>query len=162
MRRVRHDRRSSVDWLKAQRQAARTARWAVTMAKVRIRQVLARTRWQLVTFVGPAGGESVGIVDLLAVRKDHSKPWRHGMKRGDAFQIVPIQVKGGHAAKPTGDHAGHLCAVARRYSARHVLLAIWRKGAAAQFFRLQCGAARGRRSHDWEQVADGELRLLFR
>jgi hypothetical protein len=44
------------------------------MTKVRIRRVLSRTRWQLVTFCGEAGGESVGIVDLMAVRKDHGKP----------------------------------------------------------------------------------------
>ena len=44
----------AVDWTKAQRKAALTARWAVTMTKVRIRHVLARTRWQLVTFYDPA------------------------------------------------------------------------------------------------------------
>ena len=48
------------DWPQAQRKAASTARWAVTMTKVRIRRVLARTRWQLVTFYGKGGGESVG------------------------------------------------------------------------------------------------------
>jgi hypothetical protein len=46
-----------VDWKKAQRKAAQTARWAVTMTKVRIRQAMASTRWQLVTFCGAAGGE---------------------------------------------------------------------------------------------------------
>lgn len=35
----------AVDWTKAQQKAARTGRWAVTMAKVRIRRALARTRW---------------------------------------------------------------------------------------------------------------------
>ena len=38
----------TVDWLRAQQKASRTARWAVTMTKVRIRQASARTRWQLV------------------------------------------------------------------------------------------------------------------
>jgi hypothetical protein len=38
--------------MKAQRKAANTARWAVTITKVRIRQALARARWQLVTFCG--------------------------------------------------------------------------------------------------------------
>ena len=82
-----------VDWKAAQRKAANTARWAVTMTKVRIRRVLARTRWQLITFCGKSGGESVGIVDLLAVRKDHGPP-RGGLKRGDALQVILIQVKG--------------------------------------------------------------------
>jgi hypothetical protein len=75
-----------VDWTKAQKKAAQTARWAVTMTKVRIRQALARTRWQLVSFCGAAGGESVGVVDLIAVRKDHGKP-RIGTKRSDGGQF---------------------------------------------------------------------------
>jgi len=60
------------DWKAAQQKASKTARWAITMTKVRIRQVLSRTRWQLVTFCGHAGGESRGVVDLLAVRKHHA------------------------------------------------------------------------------------------
>ena len=94
-----------VNWKTAQRKAARTARWAVTMTKVRIRRVLSRTRWQLVTFSGKSGGESVGAVDLVALRKDHGKPIA-GTKRGDNFQIILIQVKGGSAAMPTADDRG--------------------------------------------------------
>ena len=63
-----------VNWKDAQQKAALTARWAVTMAKVRIRRVASRTRWRLVTFYGKSGGESVGVVDLLAILKDHSEP----------------------------------------------------------------------------------------
>lgn len=63
-----------VNWQEAQQKAARTARWAVTMTKVRIRQVVSRTRWQLVTFYGKFGAESAGVVDMLAIRKDHSAP----------------------------------------------------------------------------------------
>src|SRR5712691_9030437 len=90
----------SVDWKKAQEKAAHTARWAVTMVKVRIRQIASRTRWQLVTFYGKSGGESVGVVDLLAIRKDQGKPVG-SIKPGDALQIILIQVKGGGTAKPT-------------------------------------------------------------
>ncbi len=56
-----------VDWKKAQEKAAQTARWAVTMAKVRIRRVASRTRWQLVTFYGKSGAESVGVVDMRRI-----------------------------------------------------------------------------------------------
>jgi hypothetical protein len=63
-----------VNWKEAQQKAERTARWAVTMAKVRIRRVASRTRWQLVTFYGKSSAESVGVVDMLALRKDHSEP----------------------------------------------------------------------------------------
>src|SRR4029077_18485747 len=106
----------------AQQKAARTARWAVTMTKVRIRQVVSRTRWQLVTFYGKSGAESAGIVDMLAIRKDHSAPVG-AMRRGDALQIILIQVKGGSAANPTWEDATRLRAVARRHGASNILLA---------------------------------------
>jgi hypothetical protein len=48
--------------------------------------------------------ESVGVVDLLAIRKDHSKPVG-AARRGDALQIILIQVKGGAAARPTPEDA---------------------------------------------------------
>src|SRR5436190_20702392 len=111
-----------VNWKNAQQKAALTARWAVTMVKVRIREVASRTRWQLVTFYGKSGGESVGVVDMLAVRKNHGAP--AGMiRRGDALQIILIQVKGGSAARPTLEDATRLRRVAKRHGACHVLLA---------------------------------------
>jgi hypothetical protein len=118
------------------------------MTKVRIRRAVARTRWQLVTFYGKRGGESAGIVDLLAIRKDHGLP-RPGMKRGDPLQIILIQVKGGGAAMPTANDGIRLRAVAKRHSAEQSLLGIWKKGKAARFFRL-----RPRASHadDWTEV----------
>jgi hypothetical protein len=136
--------------------AAYTERWAVTMAKVRIRQAVSRApfpRWHLLTFSGPDGGESRGVVDMIAIRKDHSTP-RIGLKRGDTFQIILIQVKGGYAAKPTAEDGKRLRIVARRHGACGVLLATWKKGTAARFFSL------GRRSPDeWAEV--GDLRTVF-
>jgi hypothetical protein len=123
------------------------------MAKVRIRRVASRTHWQLVTFCGKAGGESVGVVDLLAIRKDHGNPVA-GTKRGDALQLILIQVKGGRAAMPTADDATRLRAVAKLHRARRVLLATWKKGTAARFFRLKRG------SSEWVEIAD--LESVFR
>jgi len=63
--------------------AAHTEKWAVTMTKVRIRQAVSAApfpRWQLLTFSGPDGGESRGVVDLIAIRKDHSTP-RNGVRK---------------------------------------------------------------------------------
>jgi hypothetical protein len=114
------------------------------MTKVRIRQTLSRTRWQLVTFCGTTGGESVGVVDLLAVCKDHGKP-PAGTKRGDTLQIILIQVKGGHAAMPTTEDGKRLRAVAKRLHARHILLASWKKGSAVRFFSYQPRATQGPR-----------------
>ena len=139
----------------AQQKAARTAPWAVTMAKVRTRRVASRTRWQLVTFYGKSGAESVGVVDMLAVRKDHSKPMG-AAKRGDALQIILIQVKGGTAARPTPEDATRLRAVAKRHGACDVLLATWKKGTQARFFRLRRSSA----ADAWGEVTD--LDSVFR
>jgi len=106
------------------------------MAKVRIRRVVSRTRWQLVTFYGKSGGESAGIVDMLAIRRDQSAPLG-AMRRGDALQIILIQVKGGSAARPTWEDATRLRAVKKKHGACDVLLATWKKGTQARFYRLR-------------------------
>jgi hypothetical protein len=54
-------------------------------------------------------------------------------RRGDALQIILMQVKGGSAAKPTFDDAARLRAVARRHGACEVLLATWKKGRMPHF-----------------------------
>lgn len=125
-----------VNWKEAQQKAKRTGRQAVTMAKVRIRRVVSRTRWQLVTFYGKAGGESAGVVDMLAIRRDQTAPLG-AMKRGDALQIILIQVKGGSAANPTWEDAKRLRAVAKRHGACNILLATWKKNKQVTFFRLR-------------------------
>jgi len=134
--------------------AAYTEKWAVTMSKVRVRQVVSRTpfpRWHLLTFSGPGGGESRGIVDMIAIRKDHSTP-RRGLKRGDTFQIILIQVKGGYAAKPTAEDGKRLRIVAREHGACGVLLAAWKKGKAARFYSLRKKATNGK--PEWTEVDD--------
>ena len=144
-----------VDWKRAQQKAARTARWAVIMTKVRIRRVASRTRWQLVTFYGKSGAESVGVVDMLAIRKDHSASLG-AMRRGDALQIILIQVKGGTAARPTPEDATRLRTVAKKHGACDVLLATWKKGTEARFFRLRRPSA----GEAWAEVTD--LDSIFR
>ena len=58
-------------------------------------------KWELVEFSGATGTESRGIVDVVAIRKDHHKI--EDFKRGDLFEIVLIQIKGGSAARPSKD-----------------------------------------------------------
>jgi len=138
--------------------AAYTEKWAVTMTKVCIRQAVAKApfpRWHLLTFAGPDGGESRGVVDMLAIRKDHAPP-RIGLKRGDTFQVILIQVKGGYAAKPTAEDGKRLRIVARHHGACAVLLAAWKKGKAARFFSLRSNATE---KDDWAEVTD--LKRVF-
>jgi hypothetical protein len=120
---------------------------------VSIRRVLAKTRWQLVTFCGKSGGESVGVVDLLAIRKDHGTPTA-GTKRGDHLQIILIQVKGGSAAMPTAEDGKRLEVVAKRLDARHILFATWKKGSAARFNIYHPRATN--KARKWTEVHDLE------
>jgi len=135
--------------------ARHTAKWAVTMTQVAIRRALKDKpypRWHFIKFNGGDGGESRGVVDLIAIRKDHAKPLA-GLKRGDALQIIVIQVKGGNAAKPTPEDAVRLRVVARKHGACGILLATWKKGKTARFYSLH------RRLPEWREVDD--LRSLF-
>jgi hypothetical protein len=79
------------------------------------------------------------------------------LKRGDAFQIVLIQVKGGYAAKPTAEDATRLRTVARIHHAHRILLASWKKGAAAKFYTLRPRSKVG--ESDWTLVED--LKEIF-
>ena len=142
------------DYKKRFRTADRTQRWAVTETKWAIRRALrecAWPRWHFVTFCGKNGKESRGVVDMIAIRKDHESAFA-GLKRGDTFQIVLIQVKGGSAANPTAEDAERLRIVGRRYHAQKVLLSTWQKGGAAQFFLLD----RKTNQHEanWSEIAD--------
>lgn len=76
-------------------------------------------------FVGPNGCESRGVVDLLAVRKNHAVH-DSTLKRGDLLDIVLIQVKGGSAPFPTQDDIERLKKVARYHRARVIVLSEWK------------------------------------
>jgi hypothetical protein len=135
--------------------AAVTAKWAVTMTKVCIRKAVAHTpfpRWHFVSFMGVGGRESRGVVDLIAIRKNHAQPTDSKLKRGDALQIVLIQVKGGYAARPTLEDGERLRAVAKLHRAHGILLASWKRGAAVKFYALSPKSKSG--SDDWIEVDD--------
>jgi hypothetical protein len=145
--------------------AAHTAKWAVTMAKVGIRRAIAanpQPHWHLLTFTGPAGSESTGVVDMIAVRKDHGNPPLQGAKRGDILQIFLIQAKGGAAAMPTVEDAVRLRIVALHHRACGILLASWKKGGAAEFYTLlppSDGDSGWKR--EWRELGEDELRSVF-
>ena len=119
------------------KKAQHTAKWARTMTK----QLITRgsrygAKWQLVEFLGKGGAESRGIVDLVAVRKDHRTD-HPGLKRGDLLDIVIIQTKGGSSPRPTAEDVARLRKVAKHHRARTVLLAEWKRGKKPEFFVLK-------------------------
>lgn len=118
------------------------------MTQVAIRRATkdkAFPRWHFIKFVGKDGSESRGVVDLVAIRKDHGEPEK-GTKRGDALQIILIQVKGGAAARPTDEDAARIRMIAKRHGACGILLATWKKGSEARFYTLH-----GKRN-EWQPV----------
>jgi hypothetical protein len=71
--------------------AASTQRWAVTMTKVCIRQIMSQVpfpRWHFVSFTGPGGRESRGVV-VTQVRAaiDVMKYWRDDASHGEKTEI---------------------------------------------------------------------------
>lgn len=117
--------------------ASRTCRWAKTMTSWLISWNRSKgARWHIVDFVGPNGCESRGIVDLLAVRKDHSIQ-DDVFKRGDILDIVLIQVKGGNARFPTQEDIERLKKVAMHHRAKAVVLSEWKRGKCPQLYLLR-------------------------
>ena len=143
--------KDTAKWLLAVTRAARTGKWATTMTRVAI-SVASRTRksWAVIGFLGPGGRESKGVVDLIAIRRDHKL--NRGFKRGDLFEIVLIQVKGGTAPRPTVDDVRRLRAVKRFYRAREVLLAEWHKGKGPEFSKLTERTPASFPRQAWERV----------
>lgn len=95
---------------------------------------------------------------MIAVRKDHATPQLKGTKRGDALQIMLIQVKGGKAAMPTTEDGRRLTAVAEQLNVKDILLASWTKGSAAKFYSHQPEAVH--RKQEWLEFPD--LDKLFK
>lgn len=121
---------------KAAQNALKTAKWARIMTKYLVTHSSKDgVKWQLVEFGGRKGQESKGIVDLIAIRKDHKAP-KNGGFRGDLFEIVLIQVKGGSAAFPSSADVDRLMAVKKHHNARQVVLSEWKLGETLSFYVL--------------------------
>jgi hypothetical protein len=118
------------------RKAHHTAKWARTMTKWLVTYTRRKgAKWNLVDFGGKTKSEARGIVDLIAIRKDHRQDGP-GLKRGDLFEIVLIQTKGGSAPRPTPDDLSRLRRVGRHHKARAIVLAEWQRGEHLELFKL--------------------------
>jgi hypothetical protein len=107
-------------------------------------------RWKFVSFRGANRGEWRGVVDLIAIRKNSRQPSGVVLKRGDLFDIVLIQVKGGSARGPTANDCQRLLQVKRLYRAKSVVQFQWRKGESSLFFTLA-------RNLEWKPTTSREL-----
>ncbi len=124
-------------WEEAGIKAHRTARWAKIMTKWLItRNRKNGAKWHVVNFLGPNNSESRGVVDLLAIRKDH-RSHDAKVKRGDLFEIVLIQVKGGGALFPTKEDVARLKAAAKYHHAKAIVLSEWKPRKSLQLYLLK-------------------------
>ena len=106
--------------------AKRTGQWAKIMTKWLISYSNYGKKWQLVSFDGSSKGEATGIVDFIAIRKDHNpesyaKPDKRQLKCGDCFELILIQVKGGRASMPTREDNLRLQNVGKYYHTKRII-----------------------------------------
>ena len=107
-----------------------SAKLATEATKLRILQIDNKNeapRTQFVEFTGPKGGESNGIVDLLAIKKNHDQEKTKNMdcNVNDLLDIIHIQVKGGSAGDPTKAAKKRMLIVSKYYNCRETLLSRW-------------------------------------
>lgn len=114
--------------------AGETGRWTEILFRALSNRVA--RRWRFVSFRGKNKGEWRGIVDLLAIRKDTSQPASKGLKRGDLFDIILIQMKGGSARLPTIEEKRRLQEVAEHYRVKEVVLFEWKREKLTAFYTL--------------------------
>jgi len=139
----------TLKWKTASVAAHRTSRWAKTMTKWLITKNCKNgAKWHVVNFVGSANSESRGVVDLLAIRKDHHSK-NVGIKIGDLFDIVLIQVKGGSAPFPTSDDIVRLKKVAKYHRAKAIVLSEWKPEKRLQLYLL--------RRNNWIEASPNEI-----
>ena len=133
-------------WKLAAFRAQRTATWAKTLTKKLISQSSGtQPRWHVVNFIGTKA-ESRGIVDLLAIRKNHHETPEAPLKKGDLFEVVLLQVKGGKSKWPTAKDRERLRLVKAQHQAKEILLSEWKKGKKPTLFRLNGDA--------WDKLID--------
>ena len=134
-----------------QKKARITWMLATTVTKWIIKKFKTTPRWQLVEFTVPNEGESTGIVDILAIRKSHKKQTPLGLKPGDPFQIILLQIKGGTASKPSKNDIKRLQKMKQLYHADEVVLSEW-KEYAPTFYRLKQDLGNNFNEHNlWEK-----------
>jgi hypothetical protein len=127
--------RRSRQKLQPHEKAHATGRWAEIMLRALSSRVA--DRWKFVSFRGTGNGEWRGIVDVLALRKNTGQPRQATLKRGDLFDIILIQMKGGGARSPSDADLDRLRQVARYYHAQKVVLYEWRLGILSHFSVLR-------------------------
>jgi hypothetical protein len=107
-------------------------------------------------FPDPPVGNRPGLSTYLQSERT-IKNLNAPFKRGDLFEIILIQIKGGGAKRPNKSEIKWLRDVAKYYNARDVVLAEWVKGNQLKFNWLVNYRADPKKA--WREVDPG---VLFR
>ena len=140
--------KTTEEWRKIWVDVRKTGKMANTLAKALAKRY--SKRWQFVDFLGPKGGESAGVVDIVAIRKCGKLPILPGLKRLDLFDIILMQVKGGSANDPTTEDVKRLKIVGKRYHAQNIVLFQWQKEKKVGFLVLD-------KKRKWKETSAAEL-----
>jgi hypothetical protein len=89
-------------------------------------------------------------VDVIAIRKDTSRSDHELLKRGDLFELILVQMKGGSARWPTPGDVRRLQAVRGRYRAKAVVLFAWQRGRGCRYYKLSRGG-------EWRESSSLEI-----
>jgi hypothetical protein len=108
---------------------------------------VAKTRWRFEAFRGPGDRPPAGIVDAIAMRKDHRKA--NDGNRGDRFEFISVQMKGGNALMPTDKDKKRLRRAKAYCAAKEVVLFEWRPNKGAKFSVLK--------GDDWKESTAEEI-----
>jgi hypothetical protein len=108
---------------------------------------VAKMRWRFESFRGKGGRPPAGIVDAIAMRKDHRLS--EDGNRGDRFEFILIQMKGGNAPMPTEKDKERLRGAKDHYDAKEVILFEWRPNKGGTFSVLK--------GNDWEDSTAEEI-----
>ncbi|MBC8252284.1 MAG: hypothetical protein H8E89_11970, partial [Candidatus Nitrosopelagicus sp.] len=111
-------------------------------------------KYQFVEFSGPKGGDSNGIVDLLAIKKNRKKKGnkKHGLWNADLLDIIQIQVKGGGSGEPKIEDMKRMKEVAKYHKFKENLLSRW--DPSKDFFPV---FSRLTDQNTWEEVDPKEI-----
>ena len=129
-------------------EALKTDKWTETIMRA-ISSKVAK-RWRFISFRSKKGREWRGVVDVIAIRKDTRVPKQKLLKRGDIFEILLIQMKGGTAKFPTLEDIRRLKEVVKYHKANGIVLFEWKKSKRCQFYILT-------KKMGWKPVRPAEL-----
>ena len=142
--------KSKIDKMTIPQKVHYIAKWADTMTKWHIKKASKKqNQWRFVDFRGKKG-ESAGIIDAVAVRREHKK----NQTKADNLDIILLQIKGSitNPKFPTKSEDHRLRLAGKSCNARKIVLSRYTYKENILFYELD-------RNNKWKL---SEPKLLFK